>query len=51
MFAERQIQLQMISFLMVQGLQVLPVQELFAGENVRPSLVPALLFPALDQVP
>lgn len=51
LFAERQIQPQMISFLMVQGIQVLPVQELFAGENMRPSLVQALLFPALDPVP
>lgn len=51
LFAERQIQPQMISFLMVQGIQVLPVQELFAGENMRPSLVQVLLFPALDPVP
>jgi hypothetical protein len=51
MFVERQAQPQMISFLMVQGLQVLPVQELLAGENMRPSLVQALLFPELDPVP
>jgi hypothetical protein len=51
MFAERQVEPQMISFLLVQGLQVLPVQELFARERMRPSLVQALLFPALDPVP
>jgi hypothetical protein len=51
MFAERQVEPQMILFLMVQGLQVLPVQELFVGEKMRPSLVQALLFPALDPVP
>lgn len=51
MFAERQVEHQMILFLMVQGLQVLPVQEMFAGEKMRPSLVQALLFAALDPVP
>jgi hypothetical protein len=51
MSAERQVHPQMILFLMVQGLQLLPVLELLAGENMRPSLVQALLFPALDPVP